>query len=116
MVETLDTSEFLNPIRRDDPNKPRHVDAMPCISTLHLSSIEREKVEPERWPVSCFSQPGIGFVVYIGDFDDELATDDEGDIVWPGLLIVAAWAQRLGYDYVRFDVDAHTVSNLPTFE
>lgn len=80
----------------------------PVISTGHLTAETRTELDENNGGCSFMSGP-YGWMFYVqqdGDFDN-----------MPGdLAVVMVWARANGWQWVRFDVDADVVPELPYFE
>lgn len=109
------------------PHRAHEIMRCPVLTTGHLSHDEAQR-RPSEWPTHCHESEH-GFVVYFGTLDKLRAaiTDDVVEQAavaqgladldeWPGLLAVAAWAEKLGFEWVRFDQDGPTQDDLPEFE
>jgi hypothetical protein len=84
--------------------------SMPIISTSHLTAEERERPFA-NWPTHCLESE-FGFVVYFGAIEDLENVVEDSPFDWPGFLTAARWASRLGFEWIRFDMEADAVAGL----
>lgn len=86
--------------------------SMPVISTAHITE---EEANQAHGGYPAYAMVGeYGFIVYIAQDPNEW---NEGDLErFPALADCARWAQKLGYEWIRFDRDAETVPYLKTYE
>ena len=89
---------------------------VPVISTAHLSfeTLNEEITSDNAGPgdLYCVKFPE-GFMVY-NDEDANFLREDS--TVPADLVLVLAWAQSSGYEWVRFDASGDVVEGLPVYE
>lgn len=96
-------------------DSPVEIMAVPVVSTCHLSREEGQR-KAEAWPTHCHEST-YGFIVYVGHASDLRSVISEGDgpALWPGLLAAAAWAEKHGMEWIRFDADGPEQPGLPVW-
>lgn len=85
---------------------------VPVISTRHIqeSTMRAITEQDENLPTVACPTPWGAFVG-VGQTEQ-----DDANLEYPDLFPVFTWAERSGYEWVRFDAEGDDIDDLPVYE